>query len=151
NMTPPQLIEFSKKFGDVNDNSVAPLSLHREYPQITELDTTPINGKPSESLYNGRNWHSDMSFTRRPATASFLHNKTLPEVGGDTLFTNMYMAYDALSPKMKAIVESLSGVHDGALSLNFLQATPEEQAERRRQNPPVVHPVVRVHGETGRK
>jgi taurine dioxygenase len=92
-----------------------------------------------------------MSFSVRPASASWLHTKVLPPIGGDTMFANMYRAYDALSPSMKGMVEGLEGVHDVSLAPDFHRYTPEIQAERRRNHPPVVHPVIRTHPESGRK
>ena len=67
------------------------------------------------------------------------------------MFTNMYAAYGALSPKMQALLEGLDGVHDATLIKGFKRRSPETMAEQRRLNPPIAHPVVRVHPETGRK
>jgi taurine dioxygenase len=63
----------------------------------------------------------------------------------------MYMAYEALSPAFKRMIEGLSGVHDYTLGAGYARSSPEKRAEMSQRNPPVVHPVVRVHPETGRK
>ena len=54
------------------------------------------DGSPSDTKYTGRQWHSDMSFTLEPSLGSLLRGITIPPVVGDTMFTNMYMAYDTL-------------------------------------------------------
>ena len=67
------------------------------------------------------------------------------------MFTNMYMAYDTLSPAMKAIVDPLECVHDMTVAKHSKGRDPADLAEVRRRNPPVAHPMVRVHPVTGRK
>ena len=69
------------------------------------------DGSPSDTKYTGRQWHSDMSFTTMPSLGSLLRSYAVPEVGGDTLFANMYLAYDALSDGMKKLIANLHGIH----------------------------------------
>jgi taurine dioxygenase len=99
----------------------------------------------------GRQWHSDLSTTLRPARGSLLRSVVIPPVGGDTMFTNMYLAYETLSEKMKAIVDPLHAVHDMTVARHSRGRDPADLAEVRKRNPPVAHPMVRVHPETGRK
>ncbi len=82
-------------------------------------------------------WHTDITFREEPALMSVLHMVKCPPSGGDTMWTSLYRAYDELSPPLQELCEGLSALHD-ALPHNH----PEQMA---------VHPVVRVHPETGRK
>ena len=72
-------------------------------------------------------------------------------VGGDTLFANMYLAYEALSPKLKEVLERLHALNDRGAAQNNRNVDPARVAERLKLTPPVINPVVRVHPETGRK
>ena len=96
-------------------------------------------------------WHSDASFTNRPGVANFLLAKELPEAGGDTMFANMYLAYETLSAAFQRLAESLEGIHDVSLSPDYQRLNPESREKRRDAAPPAAHPLVRVHPETGRK
>jgi taurine dioxygenase len=99
----------------------------------------------------GRHWHSDLSYTTRPPLGSIFHALVLPDVGGDTMFTSMHAAYDALSGTMKRIIDGLEAVHDYMGVENMKKRDPKLVAELREANPPVAQPLVRVHAETGRK
>jgi taurine dioxygenase len=113
------------------------------------LSNRPVGGTLPPGGAAGVNWHTDLSYTIRPATGTFLYCMEKPQVGGDTLFANMYMAYETLSPKMRAFLDQLEAVHD--VSMINTKRAPEVIAEFKRLNPPVVHPAVRVHPDTGRK
>jgi taurine dioxygenase len=82
-----------------------------------------------------------------------LYCKEIPESGGDTMFANMYLAYERLSPKLQSVLDGLEAVHDFSLRLGNLATYLDQEkiAARRKKSPPVAHPVVRVHPETGRK
>ena len=82
-------------------------------------------------------WHSDITFRDEPSVLSILHMLKCPDVGGDTLWANMYRAYEALSAPLQELCEGLTALHDAAP-----HGKPEDMS---------VHPVVRVHPVTGRK
>jgi taurine dioxygenase len=84
-----------------------------------------------------------------PSLGSLLRGITIPPVGGDTMFTNMYRAYDTLSDGMKKMIADLHGIHTG--SRKIVDLSSDRAAEQRKLNPPIAQPVVRVHPETGRK
>ncbi len=90
-----------------------------------------------------------MSFTPVPSLGSLLRGITIPPVGGDTMFTNMYRAYDALSDGMKKMIEPLHGIHTGTRKVD--DPNSDREKEQRKINPPIAQPVVRVHPETGKK
>jgi len=115
----------------------------------------PIVGE-WDGYKDGHNWHSDKSFTTEPTAGTMLYCHATPVVGGDTMFANMYTAYESLSPKMRGIVETLSAVHVRNLRLRPLyRPTPDgsdtvhrsiAEVERRHSASGVasVHPIVLI-------
>lgn len=151
-LTPEEQIAFSRNFGELDDHaSQAPSTLHPRHREILVLTNRLVNGKPSGTRNSGRNWHTDLSYTVRPAKGALLACKDKPPVGGDTMFANLYLAYETLSPTIRALVDGLEAIHDASLIKGIEQREPTVIAEMKRRNPPVVHPVVRTHPETGRK
>lgn len=118
------------------------------YPEITILEST--RDKPTRI----EKWHTDMTFRQHPPMGTLLLSRIVPERGGDTQFSSMTAAYDALSAPMQAFLQELTAVHD--FSHGFRESL-EEPGGRERlsqalvDNPPVEHPVVRTHPETGKK
>ena len=153
NVTREQHIEFSRRFGELDRHDALPRDRRKDFPELLMVTNEPKpDGSPSDTKYTGRQWHSDMSFTTAPSLGSLLKSYAVPEVGGDTLFANMYMAYDALSGGMKRLVADLHGIHfSGTRKLANANTGVERKAEQERINPPVAQPVVRVHPESGRK
>ena len=147
-VTHAQHIEFSRRFGPLDDHSSIPKFRDPEYHEILPVTNQEFNGRKQPV---GRQWHSDLSTTTRPARGSLLRCEVIPEVGGNTMWTNMYLAYDTLSDKMKEIVDELECIHDMTVAKHSKGRDPAELAEVRKRNPPVAHPMVKVHPETGRK
>lgn len=146
-----QLIDYSRRFGELDlHETVKPLR-HQEVPELAVLSNIPVDGKPSPTEMVGRHWHSDLSYTTRPPLGSIFHAQILPEVGGDTLFTSTAAAYDGLSEAMKKMIEPLWAVHDYMQVESMKRRDPAIVAELGKNNPPVAQPIVRVHEETGRK
>lgn len=103
---------------------------------------------------NADGWHTDITWIPEPPKIGILSAIEIPETGGDTLWADIYHAYDELSPKMQEICESLTILHE--VSPTILNATYNrggDEAVRfvREHFPPVPHPLVRTHPETGRK
>ena len=114
-LTNEQHIAFSRRFGELDNHDSLPRDRHPDYPELLLVTNIPKeSGKPSDSRYTGQQWHSDLSFTPVPSLGSLLRGITIPPVGGDTMFTNMYRAYDALSDGMKKMIEPLHGIHTGS-------------------------------------
>ena len=110
-ITREQHIEFSRRFGELDKHETLPRDRHPHYPEILLVTNEPnADGTPSNSRYTGRQWHSDMSFTPVPSLGSLLKSYAVPEVGGDTLFANMTLAYDTLSDGMKKLIADLHGI-----------------------------------------
>src|SRR3954470_20657076 len=111
-LTREQHIEFSRRFGELDNHDALPRDRHPQYPELLMVTNEPKpDGSPSDSKYTGRQWHSDMSFTLVPSLGSLLRGITIPEVGGDTVFANMYLAYETLSDGMKKMIADLHGIH----------------------------------------
>jgi taurine dioxygenase len=102
-------------------------------------------------------WHTDVTWTAEPPKMAFLRATLVPERGGDTLWASMTAAYQALSPAMQTLLDGLDAVHDnesfiaGAVAKMGAEKAAELDVKLRTAYPPVVHPVVRVHPETGKK
>jgi len=152
-ITREQHIAFSRRFGELDPHDAFPSDRHPDYPELMVVTNEPQpDGTPSVSRYTGRRWHTDMSQTLCPAAGSLLRSWRVPEVGGDTLFANMYAAYDALSAGMKTLIDGLHAIHyAGSRKLDSTSTDQAHAAEQKRISPPVAHPVARVHPETGRK
>ncbi|MBD3648768.1 MAG: TauD/TfdA family dioxygenase [Pseudomonadales bacterium] len=133
---------FGRRFGKLH---VHPLNRARSGdPEILEVKTT------ARSAYTaGEGWHTDVTCDEYPPMGSMLYVTETPECGGgDTLFADMYLAYEMLSDTMKEMLEGLTAVHDGALPYlgNYKISPPEGQEYPRNE-----HPVIATHPETGRK
>lgn len=152
-ITRSQHIEFSRRFGELDRHEALPRDRHPEHAELLRVTNRPNpDGSPSDSRYTGRQWHSDMSFTTVPSLGSLLRSWEVSEVGGDTLFANMYLAYETLSQGMKKLIADLHGIQlSGTRKINDPKSGVPRQEEQKKINPPVAQPVVRVHPETGRK
>jgi len=153
-LSPEQQIAFAGRFGPLDDHADDPTYRLPDYPQIYMIGNYMINGKMSATKDTGRKWHSDHSYTTRPTLISMLYCRQIPPVGGTTAFSNMQMAYDMLSDKLKSFLDGLEAVHDLSHYITpSLTWKPKvkDPTKLRDKNPPVIQPVVRVHPETGRK
>ena len=110
-----------------------------DHPEIVR-----IHADGASKYVAGEDWHSDLTCDPVPPMGSLLCLHTVPEVGGDTAFANMYAAYESLSDRMKAHLDGLTAVHDGARV--FAAFSPPDKSF-----PKSRHPVVRTHPETRRK
>ena len=134
--------------------SFGPLQTHPAYetvegfPELTILESTAEKPTKIEA------WHSDMTFRQHPPMGTVLRSVIVPPKGGDTLWSSMTAAYNGLSRPMRDLLEGLSAVHD--FSHGFRESLAEPGGRQRlaaavEANPPVSHPVIRTHPETGRK
>ena len=142
-------IAFSRTFGELDDHASIPSFRHPDHPEVLLVTNYEANGT---KLAVGRQWHSDLSTTTRPAKGSMLRCDTLPPVGGDTMFCNMFKAWDGLSPALQSLLDGRRALHDMAISRETQKVrTPEQIADIRRRNPPVWQPIARRHDDTGRR
>ena len=145
-ITPVQHRDFAARFGA--------LHTHPLYPGVPEAPELFILDNHRDNPTDNDSWHTDVTFIETPPMASILYAKHLPPLGGDTVWSNMKAAYEALSPSLQQFLEGLDAVHDFARG--FPQrgivakgAGEDKHAKAMEANPPVLHPVVRTHPETG--
>jgi taurine dioxygenase len=146
-LPPAQLLAFARRFGE-------PV----EYPFVKGIDgfpeITPVVKLEHERVNFGGLWHSDTTYLDAPPMGTILIAREVPSYGGDTLFANMYLAYEGLSPAMQRLLDGLVAVNSSAKA-----DTTKTREDRMRDgaNPAArkeyvaEHPVVRTHPETGRK
>ena len=149
-ISPEQHIAFSRGFGELQVH-VLDQYRHPQYPEIYLLSNVKDGRTTGEHPDKGTLvWHSDLSFQKRPALATILHGLEVPRKGGDTLYANMYAAFDALDPDMQGRLEKLRAVHD--LDASRRRAGEPPMSDRQRAAaPPVEHPVVTRHPRSGRR
>mgnify|MGYP001040971219 CR=1 FL=1 len=109
-----------------------------------------IHADENSKRVAGEAWHSDVSCSEEPPMGSILRMFTVPPHGGDTLFSSMYAAYDALSEQMKSYLGGLSALHDGGPYYRSVNAMLGRD-DRGRTYPATEHPVIRTHPVSGRK
>lgn len=147
NITPAQQIAFSRRFGEIG---YYPFVKGMEaYPEIVE-----VRKEPEEKENFGGIWHSDTTYLATPPLGAVLYAKELPPDGGDTLWSNMYLAYDALSDGMKRLLGGLKGVNSsqkGAAAIGREARRDEAPGVSSDVQHEAIHPVIRTHPETGRK
>ena len=149
-LTPETQKAFGRNFGDLHTNSFFP---HVEGHEDVQL----LIKEPDHKNTIGDRWHTDVSYTKRPALGSILYAKETPPYGGDTMFANMYLAYENLSDTLKGVLRGLNAHHSarenfakraaeaelpGSVSGGFQYSDDVEQD--------AVHPAIRTHPESGR-
>ena len=143
--------EFAALFGEIEGN-VFRNPDGSTLEAIHEISNLDAEGRPAENPYLKSNyhWHTDKAYLPVPALLTMLHAIELPQSGGDTQFADMTRAYDALSDDDKRRIADLRVVH----SLEYMREStgdrPPTDAERAAA-PPVTHPLVRTHPQTGEK
>ena len=144
-LTPVQHRDFAARFGALHTHPLYPGV--PEAPELFTLDNHLDNPTDNDS------WHTDVTFIQTPPKAAILHAHRLPACGGDTLWSNMQAAFEALSPALRDFLVGLDAVHDFARGFPAdgvvaRGAGAEKHARAVAANPPVIHPVIRTHPET---
>ena len=145
-LTTDQHIHFSKNFGDLEVHPFAPFK--DGYPEVLKI-THNEKSPGRENL-----WHSDVTWRKEPSLGSVLRMLEKPENGGDTLFSDMYAAYDDLSDEVKQRLEGAVAVHDFVGFRKRLikeGKSPKEIEAFNKKFPMPEHPVFRTHPDTGKK
>ena len=142
----PQQIAFTEQFGTLERHT----KFNRgqdEFPLLHVVSNLNEQGQPSGTVKSTL-WHSDKSFRPEPCMATILHAIVMPPNGGDTVFANMYAAYEALPESEKQFLKDKKVVHSWELSRENIGRVLSE--DEKRDAPPNSHPLARVHPETGR-
>jgi len=142
---------FTRRFGELFVHPNFQLGPGQENPEIVYVRREPGDGRVL-----GQGWHADTTMMATPPMGAILYAIETPAVGGDTLFANQYLAYDALSDGMKAMLAPLRAVHNdtriaGPNSGLNAQRASQVRADDNWRPTENLHPVVGVHPETGRK
>ena len=143
-ISPENHIKLGRCFGDLHIHPAAPKM--KNYPQIFEINTD----KNSKIANGAEDFHSDVSCDIEPPLGTMLQLHILPECGGDTMFANMYMAYEALSNPMQKFLSDLKASHESEHFYSGRYKT-ESNSESKTEYPSAIHPVIRTHPETGKK
>ena len=143
-------LQYSRRFGII-DPHPSKSTRHPDCPEITLLGVNKFgaDGKLDMAIYRrgAEGFHTDGAYDQVPFKATQLYALAVPSTGGDTHFASMYAAYDALPDRLKARLEGLQGAYVyGGRKRKVALLDPED-----RDKPPVFHPIVRAHPETGRK
>lgn len=134
-MSYDQHLALGKRFGELHIHPAAPFVDNN--PALMRIHTDEHSHRN-----NGEGWHSDVSADAEPPMASILHIHQTPPRGGDTLWANMYEAYNSLSATFKELLLPLDAIHAANYSGFYGDHAPQ------RENPSAIHPVVRTHPVT---
>jgi taurine dioxygenase len=153
-LTPQQQIAFARRFGTLN--------VHQFVGAMDDHPELIVVAKNADDKRNfGGGWHTDASYLEQPTLGTVLYAKEVPPYGGDTLFANMYLAYETLSPGLRRLLDGARAIHTARhvygtavpsdytdrnqlKAMRIVRGSPEADKE-------TAHPVVRTHPETGRK
>ncbi|MFT5439926.1 MAG: taurine dioxygenase [Alphaproteobacteria bacterium] len=153
-LSPAEQTEFARRFGEIQYH-ISPEYLMKDQPEVMILSNELENGKNVGIPDAGSDWHSDHSYVDQPTGYTMLYALKIPQDGGDTEWTNMIAAYEALSDEMKQRLDGMIAIH----SFNRLRNPRmtvgvrhgDGQDYYKRSPPDAFHPIVRTHPATGRK
>ena len=151
-LPPGDQVAFARRFGEVQVHVMN--QYHADgHPELYRLSNLDEQGRP-----NGRHpdkgtlaWHTDGSWRRVTGQATIIYGEIVSETGGETHFADMYGAYERLSPSWKKRIANLRAVHNLDFSRTRRHGEEPMTEEQKKAVPPVDHPIVRTHPETGRK
>ena len=152
-LPPATQVAFARNFGEVQVHVLSQYHGYKDHPEIYMLSNLDKDGKPSGkhpdrgTLY----WHTDGSWKERTGQATMMYSEICPPAGGETEFADMYAAYDNLPAAMKKKIEGKRAIHNLDFSRTRRHGEDPMTAEQKAKVPPIAHPIVRTHPETGRK
>ena len=144
NITSEEQLNLARKFG--------PLERHiyvkgrEKYPEILR-----IIKEPDEKQQWGETWHTDVSYNPKPTKVIMLRSIKIPPVGGDTMFSNMELAYETLDDEIKNKIDDKKAIHSSLGAAAFVDAYKAMEGNGNLKEYSNSHPVVRTHPETGKK
>ena len=166
NITPTEQVNFARRFGELTPAHPLVGGLDDAHPEVLVLDSLDYklgvgdqrsindaqSGSEKRTSYNNR-WHTDVTFSQTPPTASILAAKVIPSFGGDTLWCDLIDAYNTLAPPLQKLADELTATHDAGGT--FSRFRDEDKSGENKQKlanlAPVQHPVVRIHPESGER
>jgi taurine dioxygenase len=150
-LSPQRQLAFARRWGEIHLHPF--MAGMQDLPEVLEIRKTPADKRSFGGV-----WHTDQMFSPKPAMGTILYAKQVPAVGGDTMFSNQYLAYEALSDGMQAMLSRMksvcvgdkkNGVSRAAYNAATIAMTTVEPPKTVQTTS--VHPLVRTHPETGRK
>jgi taurine dioxygenase len=155
-LSDPQLIAFSKNFGELDPPGPNPYGeqFNKLHPELNVISNVIENGKPIGNLGDGEAvWHADMTYVDVPPKAAMLHALEVPPpgAGGNTYFANMFAAYETLPIDLKRVIAEKIAVHDASRNSSGLLRKGYKEVSDVRETVGARHPLVRTDPKTGRK
>jgi len=144
NITTEEQISLAKCFGPLEKHIY--VKGREKYPEIVRI----IKG-PNEKHQWGETWHTDVSYNVKPTKVIILRSIKVPPVGGDTMFSNMEVAWDTLDEKIKNKIKNKKAVHSSLGAAAFVEKYEKMKGNGNIDEYSNVHPVLRTHPETGKK
>ena len=143
-ITPEEQLALAKHFGPLETHAY--VKGRDKYPKIVR-----IIKDPSEKNQWGENWHSDVSYNVKPTKAVILRSIKIPPVGGDTMFSNMELAWETLDKNIKEKIKGKKAVHSSLGAAFFVNDYKSMEGNGNIDEYSSTHPIVRTHPETGKK
>jgi taurine dioxygenase len=153
-LSDPQLIAFSRQFGELDPPGANPYGepFIKQHPELNVISNVVENGKPIGNLGDGEAvWHADMTYVEVPPKAAVLYSLEIPRSGGNTYFANMFAAYEALPADLKMAVHGRIAVHDASTNSAGMLRKGYKKVTDVREVAGARHPLVRTEPKTGRK
>ena len=144
NISAEEQINFAKRFGPLEKHVY--VKGRDQYPEIIR-----IIKKPDEKQQWGETWHTDVSYNSKPTKVIILRSIKIPPVGGDTMFSNMELAYETLDNDLKEKIKDKKAVHSSLGAAAFVDAYKGMEGNGNLDEYSNIHPIVRTHPETGKK
>jgi len=152
-LTDPELLDFSRRFGELDPPGPNPYGAPfiPEHPEINVISNVKVEGRPVGNLGDGEaTWHCDMTYVDCPPRAALLHALEVPPSGGDSYWSNMYLAYETLPADLKEAIAGRRAVHDATYNSAGVMRKGMKPVTDPREAPGARHPLVAVHPQTRR-
>ncbi len=146
-----QQVSFGEKFGELA-HTQGEYSISKNHPAIMYVTNEKENGKYIGALPDGEMYfHSDMCYVEKPSMATFLYAINIPKIGGNTIFANMYMAYDSLGEEIKLKLQNLKAVNSYEPGLNAPTSISRKKTAQSSETRSFTQPMVCTHPVTKKK
>ncbi|MGB8630684.1 MAG: TauD/TfdA family dioxygenase [Xanthobacteraceae bacterium] len=152
-LPPATQVAFARNFGEVQIHVLNQYHGDKDHPEIYMLSNLGKDGNPSGKHPDKGTlfWHTDGSWRERTGQATMMYSEVVPEAGGETQFADMYSAYDLLPAAIKARIEGCRAIHNFDFSRTRRHGEDPLTPDQKAKVPPIAHPIVRTHPDTGRK
>jgi len=152
-LSDPELLALSRRFGELDPPGPNPYGAPflPEFPEMNVISNVKVDGRPIGNLGDGEaTWHCDMTYADAPPRAALLHALELPPSGGDTYWSNMYLAYETLPAGLKREIAGRRAIHDATYNSAGVMRKGMKEVTDPREAPGARHPLVIEHPETRR-